>query len=41
MIKEKLKCKKCDYSWNPRKKPEEIRECPNCKNRDWRENDKK
>ncbi len=33
----KLKCKKCSYSWIPRKKPEEIKECPKCKSRDWRE----
>ena len=34
---EKLKCIKCSYSWTPRKKPEDIKECPSCKSRDWRE----
>jgi len=32
----KVKCKKCGYEWIPRKNPEEIRECPNCKSRRWR-----
>ena len=35
MNKQKLTCKKCKYSWIPRKKKEYIRECPNCKNRNW------
>lgn len=34
--KDVLKCIKCSYSWIPRKKPEEIKECPRCKSRDWR-----
>ncbi|KKL66543.1 hypothetical protein LCGC14_2143920 [marine sediment metagenome] len=34
-IKE-LICKQCNYSWIPRKQPEEIKECPNCKSREWR-----
>ncbi len=29
------KCNKCDYEWTPRKNPEDIKECPRCKSRDW------
>jgi len=33
---EKVRCIKCGYEWIPRKDPEEIRECPECKTRKWR-----
>lgn len=37
MSKDKrLICVKCNYSWIPKKNPEEIKECPNCKSRKWR-----
>lgn len=29
----KLKCKKCDYEWVPRK--EDVRQCPRCKTAYW------
>ena len=28
-------CKKCRYSWIPRKPINEIKECPRCKRHDW------
>jgi len=37
--KVKLKCAKCGYEWIPRKNPDEIRECPECKSRRWRGDD--
>lgn len=38
MSKDKmLRCVKCNYSWIPKKKEEEIKECPNCKSRKWRD----
>lgn len=41
MNKQKLTCRKCSYSWIPRKGPNKIKECPRCKSRDWKPNDKK
>lgn len=31
-----LKCVKCGYEWLPRKPEDVIKECPQCKNRNWR-----
>ena len=31
----KLTCKRCGYSWEARKDPKDIRECPACKSRYW------
>ena len=30
----RIKCSKCKHTWIPR--VENPKECPNCKNRDWR-----
>jgi hypothetical protein len=35
MISMKLVCIKCKYTWTPRKKPVDVRECPSCKSRYW------
>jgi len=35
-MSKQLKCSKCSYEWIPRKNPKEIKECPACKSRDWR-----
>lgn len=35
---EKIKCKKCDHEWLPR--TEKPVECPACKSRGWKENEK-
>jgi len=32
-IQKQLKCKRCDYEWNPRKT--EVRVCPNCHSPYW------
>jgi predicted nucleic acid-binding Zn-ribbon protein len=32
-------CEKCGHTWIPRKEPELIMACPNCKNRKWRKNE--
>lgn len=29
-------CKRCNHSWSPRKSLDQIKECPNCKSRDWK-----
>ena len=29
------KCQKCGYKWTPRKPLDLIRECPQCKSRNW------
>jgi predicted Zn-ribbon and HTH transcriptional regulator len=28
-------CSMCGYSWRPRKRPEDVRRCPNCYSRQW------
>jgi hypothetical protein len=33
---ENLQCQKCGATWIPRIPPEQIKCCPNCKNRRWR-----
>jgi len=30
-----VRCKKCGYEWQPKRKPEEIRQCPRCNTRKW------
>lgn len=30
------KCKECGYKWKLRKKLEDVKECPNCKRRNFR-----
>lgn len=36
-VKEKYKCSKCGYAWNPKKKtnPPKPKCCPKCKQYDW------
>jgi len=34
-----VRCKICGYEWQPKRKPEEIRQCPRCNTRKWRGND--
>ncbi len=29
-------CKKCGYSWSPRKSLDQVKECPSYKTREWR-----
>lgn len=31
----KVLCKNCGYEWQPKNKPEEIRQCPRCNSRKW------
>lgn len=33
---EQAVCKRCNHSWSPRKSLDQIKECPNCKSRDWK-----
>jgi Zn finger protein HypA/HybF involved in hydrogenase expression len=33
IIIQKLKCERCDYEWNPRRK--EVRVCPKCHSPYW------
>lgn len=33
---EKQRCKRCNFEWWPRKNPEDIKVCPQCKSKSWR-----
>ena len=35
----KVSCRICGYEWQPKRKPEEIRQCPRCNSRKWKGDD--
>lgn len=37
---QKENCRRCGYAWAPRIDPKEIRCCPKCKSRFWRQTKK-
>ncbi|MEK6878554.1 MAG: hypothetical protein AABY22_03050 [Nanoarchaeota archaeon] len=34
-MRDKLKCNKCDYEWYPRNPEVRVKECPECKSRNY------